>query len=227
MGAVMRIAGDSRAIIWLDVLRLTRDLKSVVALLAIISVPVAGAMYGANAFHLHAAMSLFLPVLVGWSWGRDLSAGTLAPLAYGAIRPVSLLGSRFAAFALAALMGHLIAALASRGEPIEACAAIVFAMHMLLLGFFLATICRSAEVGWLPLFAAFAGVWLPVVSTMKRTGGDVPQPWLHGLAVLFTPGLATSLAFTTTVSAMIVHITASVLWAVLAMFAVVRLGAIR
>lgn len=216
-----------RSFLRLDLLRLVRDVKSVVAFVAILGVPVIGSIYGGSAFHLHVPMSLFLPVLVGWSWGRDLAAGTLAPLAYGAIKPTFLLRTRCAALALLTLSVHGIAALISLSDSIEILAGLAFAMHMLLFGFMLTTIFRSAEVGWLPAFVAFAGVWLPIIATLRRTGGEIPQPWLHALAVMFVPSIAASLGFTTTTGAMLLHIGASVVWSAVAILAITRDGAIR
>lgn len=225
MGAVTM--PHAKSFLRLDLVRLARDVKSVAALAAILGVPVVGALYGVSALPLHMTMSLFLPVLAGWSWGGDLAAGTLAPLAYSAIAPSSLLATRCAAFALPILIGHGLAALAFRSDPMAALAALVFAMHVLLFGFLLSTLSRSAEVGWLPIFIAFAGVWLPTVSIMKRTGGEIPQGWLHVLAVLFAPSIATSLGFASLRGAMLVHLAAALLWAALSIRAIARPGAIR
>jgi hypothetical protein len=216
-----------RSSVWLELLRLTRDVKVVVGFVVVLSIPVIGALYGANPLQLQMLASLFLPVLVGWSWGGDLAAGTLAPLAYGVMAPSSLLATRSAVFAVPTLLGQAIAALAFRGAPLDIFAALAFAMHVLLLGFLLSSVFRSAEVGWLPLFAAFAGVWLPIVSTMKRSGGEIPQHWLHALAILFVPGLATSLGFMTTIGMTLVHLGAALLWAALSFGAILRPGAIR
>jgi hypothetical protein len=229
MGAVTRqlVMPHARSFLLLDLRRLMRDPKTVVAFIVVLSVPVIGTLYGANLLQLQMMMSLFLPVIVGWSWGGDLAAGTLAPVAYGAIRPPSLLATRSAAFLLPTLFGYAIAALSCRSDAMETLAALAFAIHLLLLGVLLSSLFRSAECGWLPLFVAFAGVWLPIVSIMKRSGGEIPQPWLHALAVLFAPSIATSLGFASIKGAMLVHLAAALLWAALSIRTIARPGAIR
>jgi hypothetical protein len=161
-----------------DAKRLGRDPKMWIFFVAIFGIPLVAASAGLSAAKTEMLGALFLPVLVGWSWGRDLSSGQLVPIALAGAGPYRLFFVRFVTIGAVTAIGMSAVAVLGRTSTDETLLMALFTSHILLLGFALVTLSRSGDVGWLPVFVAFAGVWLPILFTMKRSGPMANPPAL-------------------------------------------------
>jgi hypothetical protein len=205
-----------------EFLRLLRDVKTLLLLLAIFGTPPLAALGGGSVAKLLMFTALFLPVAIGWSWGADVASGRLIQLAVSRYSSTQLLFSRVVLFGGISILAGFIVALFS-GTPSELTVLLLlFTLHIVLLGFFLCTWLRSAEVGWLPIFAALVAVWLPMLSVMKKTGGAIPQRWLRWLTAVLLPQFATELSFYSPRQLMLISGYLFVLWSILAFIAILR-----
>jgi len=198
----------------------------VVFLVTIFAAPLFAALAGLSAAKTEMLGALFLPVLIGWSWGRDVSSGRLVPLALAGAGATMLLFVRLAAFAITALLGVVTVALAARTSASEMSLMTLFTAHILVLGFLLVTLFRSGDAGWVPLFVAFAGVWLPLVYAMKQTGGAVEQVWLRWLTAAFLPQFALDLRIYSVEHLQVLLAALSLLWLALISVAARRASAL-
>jgi hypothetical protein len=210
-----------------EFLRAVRDLKALVWLAVIFGSPFLAAWAGASVTKVQMFTTLFLPVIVGWSWGADVASGRLIQLAVGRYSRGQLLLAREIIFASLFTAGVLAVALVSGASIQEMMTMVLFTLHVTLLGFFLSTSFRSAEAGWLPVVAAFVGAWFPMLLVMKQTGGAMPQWWLHWLSAIFLPQFAISLQFFSARQLILMFACTSGLWGTLAYLVLQRSSALH
>jgi hypothetical protein len=194
----------------LDLLRVLRDPKLVVLFAAIFGT----SLFASEVRELLTNIALlFLPVLVGWSWGADLEAGALVPMALAANDRL-----RFFFVRLAVLLGiSLIAVLPILLDPeaswfSRACIAGEVAAQ-LLLGFLLVTATRNSHAGWIPIFLAIGGVFLPWVRMMRADVSAHPPWWLWLLGSTMFPSWSANLVPGSRPRVLLILFAASVLFA--------------
>lgn len=209
--------------------RLLRDPKIVVGWLAVFGLPLlAVASAGSSGLWAVTATSLFLPVLVGWSWGADLATGRLAPLVLGRISKLILVAVRVTLFATGVLLGLLLLLLAARPPLRDALLVTATSLELLCLGFATVTILGGPHGGWVPIFIAIAGVWSPLVLTLKLHDSSVPPAWLRALALILAPRLGTGLEFLSPEVATLALAGLSILWLFVSAFSfTVRMGSVH
>ena len=218
-----RMAAVATAVlVRLELVRLRRDARAIAALAAVFAAPLFAPLAGGSAVRTQMLTALFLPVIIGWTWGNDLASGRLVPLALSRFSPARLMAARIAAFGGIALLASVGAAIASHAAVDEAGVLILFVLQLTVFAFALITALRSAEAGWIPLFVAFAGVWLPMLAIMKRSGGAMPQRWLHWLTAMLLPQFAMELEFYLARQLMLIYAVLAAAWSLLAWLAVSR-----
>ena len=155
-------------------------------------------------------VALLIPVAVAWSWGRDLQQGSLTPLALAARRPMELFAVRFAALSMMLTPWLLAAALSS---PREIILLVSFSVQMLALGFLLATLYRTPEVGWIPIVFQFVAVWFPLMRQVRASGSEENLSlWVRGGLALLVPTAASRLGAASDGALIIISITAALVW---------------
>lgn len=212
---------DVVALIRFDVARVLRDVKTILALVFVLGSPIAATKAGASYPKVFMLLALFLPVLVGWSWGADLAQGRLVQIALARRSLGALFGSRFVALVLPLIIVVPLARLESAPIPVTA-AAFLFGVHMIALGFCLATWLRSPESGWLSLGIAVAGVWLPLLFVMKQVGTAAVPLVLRWLLVAFLPQFANDFGLYTPSRLICVYASLAAVWIALALLALRR-----
>jgi hypothetical protein len=206
-----------------DAKRLLRDPKMWMFLVSIFGIPFFAASAGLSAAKTEMLGALFLPVIVGWSWGRDLSSGRLVPIALAGAGPHGLLFVRLVTIGAVTAIGVSAVAVLGRTSMDETLLMALFTSHILLLGFALVTLSRSGDVGWLPVFVAFAGVWLPILFTMKRLGAMADPPAVvRWLASALLPQVSMDLQLASTKRLTILFGVLGPLWFVVTLLALRR-----
>ncbi len=192
--------------------RLMRDSRTLLALLVVFAVPVAAKFAGFGVFGGSAMSLLLVPVAVAWNWGRDLAEGPLVPIALSGRRPLVLLASRAAVLLLPLCIWLAFVSVLGRLEPAQIVLLGAFALHMLMLGFFLANLLRGTEAGWLPIVFLVVGVWAPMMSDLRAANGSAYSAWVRWSASLLAPVAALNLGFQSALSLAAISALSAAAW---------------
>jgi hypothetical protein len=194
----------------LDFLRLFRDPKLVVVLAAILGT----SLFAAEVRDLLTNVALlFLPVLVGWSWGADFETGALVPMALAGNGPLRFFFVRLAVLLGSSLLAVLPTLLDPQASWFSRACIVGGVASELLLGFLLITATRNSHAGWIPIFLAIGGVFLPWVRMMRTDVSARPPLWLWLLGSTMFPGWTANLVPGSRPRILAVLLAASVLFA--------------
>lgn len=161
----------------LELLRLFRD-PSLIAMWVAIFLPplVAMPMLGGGAVHLLGLTGLLIPMAVGKNWGSDVESGALGVMSVRSASGVfELILARALVYVLVIVISATPCLLVARVGLIEGAFVLLLLVELALLGQFLATVLRSQQAGWLPLFVAIFGAWVPFSVVTTRGDGHVPM----------------------------------------------------
>lgn len=179
------------ALLQWDALRVARDARLLVFFTATLAISLFRS--DIRALLTNVAL-LFLPVVVGWSWGADLETGALVPLSLAVDGRL-----RFYVVRFAVLLGISLAAISPvlldpRAHAFDRLLVAGGLFAQLCLGFLLVTAARNSHAGWIPVFLALGGVLLPWLRLLRENPGAKPPLWLWILGSAIFPSWSAGIA---------------------------------
>lgn len=221
------LLGGIGSLFRLELVRTRRDATLMIMWGAIFLLPLfSSLMLTGGAIHLLGLTGLLLPMWVGRDWGADVESGALGVIGLRMpAGPLTLLVGRALVYASMIFITAVPCLAIGRVSWLEGIFVTSHLMELTFLGLFLSTILRSQQAGWIPLFAAIFGVWLPFASIQTRLV-EATMPSLLKLAMLaFVPHLGVKQGIFSLETSAIGTAFLALLWLIGACFAALRASA--